>query len=86
MDVAISLEGVHVIDSREKVPLAHPGWELGWGAGGLPGEGVGPLPRPSRFPWAHGWPGGRLDGWSGLLSSNVPGAFGGIQELPGGLL
>lgn len=85
MTVAISLEGVHVIDSREKVPPASPGWDLRQVS---ERKGVGPLLRLSWFPWVCGWPGA---GWmaclGGLLSPlDVPRAFTGILGAFLGLL
>lgn len=85
MTVAISLEGVHVIDSREKVPLAPPRWDLREVS---ERKGAGPLLRLSWFPGVCGWLGA---GWmtclGGPLSpSDVRGAFTGILGAFLGLL
>lgn len=57
MTVAISLEGVHVIDSREKVPPAPPRWDLREVS---ERKGAGPLLRLSWFPGVCRWLGA---GW-----------------------
>lgn len=67
--VAISLEGVHVIDSREKVPPAPYGCNgvLGGGGWGDPTQAF-PVPLGLWLAW------GRVGSLSGLPLSDAPGA------------
>lgn len=71
MAVAISLEGVHVIDSREKVPPAPPGWDLGWGWRASLEREWGPYPR--LLVLLGQWLAWRQTGWlADLPPSDVP--------------
>lgn len=82
--VAISLEGVHVIDSREKVPPASPGWDLGWGSREPHWRGHGVLTRAFLL-LAGWWLARRQTGWPVWLPSPSGGPWG-FQCHPGSFL